>query len=881
MSLELKKLDLHVHTPASHDFDDKTITAEQIIIHAQKMGLDAIAITDHNSVDFIDKARKATSQRGFKIFPGIEISCGGSSHGSIHILALFDPSTTEAKLREVLGKLDIKGKGQSALSSKSPSNVVDIIRGAGGLPVLAHANSKHGALSDIKGTPRTELVQNENLLAVEATSGDFQKEKGKRLTDRLDGKDPVYQRQLAVYKSSDNRSTDDKGHCLASIGSNFTYFRMGELTIESLRQCFEDPDSRIVQDYEIDKLSSKHPRIESLSIIGGFLNGQKFEFSPNMNSIIGGTGTGKSLIVEFLRFVFDRPPQQKDIFSDNKNKLVEQLRINGEIKVLFKDASGEQYELSRKLEKAQDPYSSAVICTNKTTSKEFRGDIDSIFPILIYSQNEILQITRDSQAQLDLLDNFRDFKSHQNKVSDIVQQLGKLDQSLYQAIQESGNLGELLKQQATVAEQVSKLKTSIGASGKKGFSEKYIELSEKKSVIEGKIEEYDALLESVAEVIKDFDEDIPTRPKVPKEILEIIEASISDSYSAVVAALKEQQKAIIKAKHKSQKDLVKWEKLNQYSQVKKKYHKEIKLEKIQEGFEATRQTLMDQKKSLRPKILTAKKASNEYTSLRTKRSGLLAELATAKLSYFSERSDQARLITDKSEKKLKIVVHSGDNNDTYLKLLNKLKVGSHAEKTEIEHIVSLVSPVDLVEIVLDKDIQKLSQVAKLTERKAESIINGLRIANNLLETLSLQHKGYPEDRVEISYQKKDGNYYPLSQLSMGQKADALIMIALGDASMPVVIDQPEDALDIPSIWAGICSKLRMNKHGRQFLFTTHSSSVSVSSDSDQYIVLEADGSKGWLARSGSIEQQKIKDDVVGHLEGGYPSYRLKRKKYGL
>jgi hypothetical protein len=99
--------------------------------------------------------------------------------------------------------------------------------------------------------------------------------------------------------------------------------------------------------------------------------------------------------------------------------------------------------------------------------------------------------------------------------------------------------------------------------------------------------------------------------------------------------------------------------------------------------------------------------------------------------------------------------------------------------------------------------------------------------------------------------------------------------------MPVVIDQPEDALDIPSIWTDICTRLRISKHGRQFLFTTHNSSLSVASDSDEFIVLEANGLRGWVERSGSIDQKQIKDDVVGHLEGGYNSYDLKRKKYGL
>lgn len=880
MSLQIKKLDLHIHSPRSYDFQDQTITAEQIVDHAISIGLDGLAITDHNTVDFIDTIKAAAEKKNFTVFPGIEVSCGGSLHGSIHIIALFDPSKTKDDLQKILGKLDIKGKDENSLTSKSVSDVVNIIRESGGLSVLAHANSTHGALSDIRGNPRTDLVQNKNLCAVEVTSANFRKKKGERIIDYLNGEDPPYKRKLAVYKSSDNRSSDDKGHCLASIGGSFTYFKMGELTIESLRQCFEDPDSRIIQDYETDKINSVHPRIKSISITGGFLDGQKIDFHPGMNSIIGGTGTGKSLVIEFLRFAFNKKPHNI-LFSDHKEKLNNQLRINGEIKVSFKDAAGEKYELSRKYESSRDPYTSSTQCVNKTTGKNFKGDVSSIFPLLIYSQNEILEITRDADAQLKLLDNFRDFETYQNKIRDIAQGLSNLDFQLFQAIQDSLSLSEWRRQSQNIEEKLKKFEKKIVGSGSKGVFKKYIKLSKQKANLEAKIEEYDALLNRVNEVIDEFTKNTPLRKKTPKDILDIIGADISDSYINVVSSLKKSREVVKNSKKKSQLDLATWERTNNYDEVEKKYKGEIKLKKREESLETARRDLMDEEKELNPKITKAEQASNQYMNLRSERSGLLTKFEATKSAYFSERSRQAELITNKSGGKLKIVVQAGNNKEIYIQMLKKLKIGSHAEKTEIEEIANTVSPISLVEMVLDKDIKKLSKLTKTTEQMSENIIKELADPTNLLKTLSLQYQGYPEDRVEISYQKKDGNYYPLFTLSMGQKADALIMIALGDGVMPVVIDQPEDALDIPSIWADICSRLRISKNGRQFIFTTHNSSISVSSDSDQYIVLEADGLKGWLAHAGSIDEKLTKDKVVGHLEGGYKSYDLKRKKYGL
>jgi hypothetical protein len=181
--LRLRALDLHVHTPASHDFQDKNLPLEEIVKSAKKAGLDGIAVTDHNVVSAIDEIKKIAQRHQLAIFPGFEISCHGAEKGPIHVIGIFDPTKSQADLERVLGKLDIKKTGEESLTSKSVTDVVNIIKECDGLPVLAHANSSHGALCDIRGNPRIDLVQNPNLLAVEATGSDFDKPVGSRLVD--------------------------------------------------------------------------------------------------------------------------------------------------------------------------------------------------------------------------------------------------------------------------------------------------------------------------------------------------------------------------------------------------------------------------------------------------------------------------------------------------------------------------------------------------------------------------------------------------------------------------------------------------------------------------------------------------------------------------
>ena len=88
--LHFYKLDLHVHTPASKCYLDKKQTAEQIIQAALDMGLQGIAVTDHNNAAWIDEMKKAVAGRDRVIFPGVELSLELG-----HLVAIFDPSATQ------------------------------------------------------------------------------------------------------------------------------------------------------------------------------------------------------------------------------------------------------------------------------------------------------------------------------------------------------------------------------------------------------------------------------------------------------------------------------------------------------------------------------------------------------------------------------------------------------------------------------------------------------------------------------------------------------------------------------------------------------------------------------------------------------------------
>jgi ABC-type multidrug transport system ATPase subunit len=151
---------------------------------------------------------------------------------------------------------------------------------------------------------------------------------------------------------------------------------------------------------------------------------------------------------------------------------------------------------------------------------------------------------------------------------------------------------------------------------------------------------------------------------------------------------------------------------------------------------------------------------------------------------------------------------------------------------------------------------------------------------SLEELLALMYETAPQDVPEIKYEV-GGLKKPLAELSVGQKAAALLIVGLSDGRFPIIIDQPEDSLDLRSIWSDVCQTLRDSKDHRQFIFTTHNSSVAVASDSDKFTILEAGATQATVLHSGSINSEAVRKQVIAYLEGGPDTYEKKRAKYNL
>jgi len=273
-----RRVDIHLHTPASADWLDPGITYLQWLQKAESRGLDIVAITDHNTVEGVARLRAEVERLtwleandrlrpqerrdldeyrrlGDKILvlPGFEFT---ATFG-FHILGIFPPETALRKLELLLLRLNVPmDRFSEGVTEVGPTTDVltayRVIREAGGLVIAAHANSTHGvALQGMSfgGQTRIAFTQDPNLHALEVT--DLESASRRAAWRFFDGSKPEYPRRMHLLQGSDaHRLTrDPKDKNRLGVGDRVTEILLPEVSFDALRVVLEGNDFTLMRPY--------------------------------------------------------------------------------------------------------------------------------------------------------------------------------------------------------------------------------------------------------------------------------------------------------------------------------------------------------------------------------------------------------------------------------------------------------------------------------------------------------------------------------------------------------------------------------------------------------------------------------------------------------
>jgi len=266
-----RTIDLHIHTPASGDYQEPEVTYLQILQRAEARGLDIIAITDHNTVagyrqmqdeirqlKFLEElgrllpeeqARLDEYRRLFDkllVLPGFEFT---ATFG-FHILGIFPPDKPVREIEHLLIDLNIPtdqlDDGSATVGATSDVlTAYSRIAAAGGLVIAAHANSSNGVAMRgfaFGGQTKIAYTQDLNLHALEVTDLE---QSGKRTTAAFfNGTKPEYPRRMHCIQGSDahrlTKNTQRKKNF--GLGDRTTDVLIQEVSFDSLLELFQSHD---------------------------------------------------------------------------------------------------------------------------------------------------------------------------------------------------------------------------------------------------------------------------------------------------------------------------------------------------------------------------------------------------------------------------------------------------------------------------------------------------------------------------------------------------------------------------------------------------------------------------------------------------------------
>jgi len=446
---QFHRVDLHVHSPDSHDYpsvhDKPGFVAEipdeeKALARVKTKDLDLIAVTDHNEADYSEFLSAQTGD-DFVVLPGIEISVQTSlfPDSTIHVLGIFPRGTSAKEIDKVFpagcGMPPSGSRAKNDVSKIQLKELISIIKNLNGICIAAHVSSNKGARVMVheqnvdwlqknylrrylKSLDVSTLTRREtNLLAeIERDLKPLDDSTQNTYLEFLSQQEfDAIQIQAADHEQHYRGSHVEvlglrpfpcilcsDAHSIADIGcvGHASHIKMSNLSLEGIKKALLDPGTRIRFDSNVPK--EKPARILGIAFSGGSFDEQSIGFSDNLTTLIGGRGTGKSALIEAVRYVFgysveSLPERLRIDIEDRLNftlgeSEVKLLYSTGDddnpivIKRRFGDSKPSCYSLAGELIPEIDPLSSQLV----------RAEV--------FGWSEIEELSDSPEKQLSLLD---------------------------------------------------------------------------------------------------------------------------------------------------------------------------------------------------------------------------------------------------------------------------------------------------------------------------------------------------------------------------------------------------------------------------------------------------------------------------------------------
>ncbi|TCA97413.1 hypothetical protein E0H65_14175 [Rhizobium leguminosarum bv. viciae] len=926
------RCDFQVHTPRdlrwsgpSAVTDDERFAYGRSLVEAcRDRGIQAIAITDHHCMTFLPFVRKAADQetdpagaplspeKRLVVYPGIELTLGVPCQA----LLIFDadfPNDLFSLATNALAIMQSQGSDSKVLDTVRLNSITTFEELKKKLDEHSFLRQRYIVLPNITGEGEHSLLRKgqtgkyADMHCVGGyIDGEFSK-LGAGIKNILAGKDKAWgNKRVAAIQTSDSRRADH-----STLGVPSTWIKWATPTAEALRQACLAQESRIV----LDEPKVPDTFIASISISNSsFLGPVDLEFNPQYSTLIGGRGTGKSTVLEYIRWALcDQPPAIID--NDTPNYQARRTRLI-DLTLRPQDAAVQVNYVLNGVSHSVRRFSRDGSIQMKIGPGDFKpcteDDVRALLPIQAYSQKQLSDvsvrieeltrfITAPIKAELDRLERDADRRVDMVRESYATRQRARaLARSLDNRVLEA----------RSVAEQAASIRASL--TGLSADDQALIAQAPAFNAANNVVNSWQAGAAVLAQRAKDFRTSaqsiavaLQLSPTEPDEHTATFSAARSEFNAILMQLLSTLDATVVKAETISDPEARRgenpwsaWER--QYQAFHTRYSKAIQ-------HSSSHAEKLEQLSTLENKL--AELARDEAITREQ-----LNALSGAEQAYATSRADwlaakkvwdnlvdaECTRLTSRSGGVIRVSVKRFADTAKFVELLKQSISGSRIQGSKIEALgnsISTASDPEALWLDIVKDLEALAlfdRESAPNEKRPNApnlLSNGISVGDldKIAATLT------PEDWLSLSlinigscpiyeFRARDQEYIPFENASAGQQATALLKTLLNQPGPPLIIDQPEEDLDNP-VMIEIVNQIWKAKQLRQIIFASHNANLVVNGDAELVAWfgyrIAGDQSRGMIEGQGAIDVPTTREAIKRIMEGGENAFRLRREKYGF
>lgn len=260
--------------------------------------------------------------------------------------------------------------------------------------------------------------------------------------------------------------------------------------------------------------------------------------------------------------------------------------------------------------------------------------------------------------------------------------------------------------------------------------------------------------------------------------------------------------------------------------------------------------------------------------LRTRRDERIKALDAVRSSRFEARQQVAEDLSRALAPQIKISVERYGQYADYNRALTEALRGSGMRYTElVTALTQSVSPQELIRFIDTNDFVALADIAGIPKDRAARLLAHLQeIGAAEIATVSI------EDNVRMML--LDGvDYKDVEHLSAGQRCTVILSIVLQHTSRTLVIDQPEDHLDNAYIATAVIKAIRNRKADGQLIISTHNANIPVLGEADLVVEMTSDGRNGFVQVCEELTNPKAVEAITKVMEGGREAFSNRASFY--